>query len=369
MQTTFGALLRNARIEQGLDLNVVSRRLRIRPDILKAIEAGNFSQMPPHGYSRNMINAYARFLGLNSTDVTSKYLDEYYEYQTNKNYDPAASQKIFDIPEEGYIRRVTAQKKEPRKNTLKPEKTESTPGRTLYTANQEELRSKKTPREHNPSVARPRRETQTESSATQYTNFYSGPKASRFGGSRLPFIIAGAVIVILLIIILVLVFGPKNDATNEANHVPVTGVSDVGVPSDSIVEEESEKTQTKRAPVDFTFSFSVSDGGNTWIEVYVNDAVQIAEVVQGPRTETYRSSGTIRFITANATVVTAKIDGEEVPLEVGMGEVFDKTYTFDEILTAWKNENGVTDTATDTTTGSSGNTSTTNNASGTASTS
>lgn len=66
---SFGSVLKEARISKGYELNAVSRRLRIRPDILEAIENSDFDRMPPRGYSRNMINAYARFLGLNANDV------------------------------------------------------------------------------------------------------------------------------------------------------------------------------------------------------------------------------------------------------------------------------------------------------------
>lgn len=76
---SFGSVLKEARISKGYELNAVSRRLRIRPDILEAIENSDFDRMPPRGYSRNMINAYARFLGLNANDVTRMYLDESYE--------------------------------------------------------------------------------------------------------------------------------------------------------------------------------------------------------------------------------------------------------------------------------------------------
>ena len=58
---TSGMLLREERERQGFDINVVGRRLRIRSDILRSIESGDFSNIPPRGYARNMVNAYARF--------------------------------------------------------------------------------------------------------------------------------------------------------------------------------------------------------------------------------------------------------------------------------------------------------------------
>ena len=48
-QMSFGAILREARERRGLDLTTAARRLRIRPDILRAIEENDFSRMPPRG--------------------------------------------------------------------------------------------------------------------------------------------------------------------------------------------------------------------------------------------------------------------------------------------------------------------------------
>ena len=54
-ESNFGNILREARERSGEDLMSVARKLRIRPDILESIEAGDLSNMPPRGYSRNMI--------------------------------------------------------------------------------------------------------------------------------------------------------------------------------------------------------------------------------------------------------------------------------------------------------------------------
>ena len=40
-----------ARERKGLDLATAARKLRIRPDILRAIEDGDFARMPPRGYT------------------------------------------------------------------------------------------------------------------------------------------------------------------------------------------------------------------------------------------------------------------------------------------------------------------------------
>ncbi len=80
----FGEVLRQARQRSGEDIISVARRIRIRPDILEKIEASDLEGMPPRGYSRNMINAYARYLGLNPAELVKMYLDAQYHYQVEK---------------------------------------------------------------------------------------------------------------------------------------------------------------------------------------------------------------------------------------------------------------------------------------------
>ena len=50
-QLTFGAILQEAREHKGMEVGTAARRLRIRPDILRAIEAEDFSRMPPRGFA------------------------------------------------------------------------------------------------------------------------------------------------------------------------------------------------------------------------------------------------------------------------------------------------------------------------------
>ena len=73
---SFGNVLKEARLARGLDLATVSRELRIRQDIIVAIENSDFSRMPSRGYARSMIIAYARLLGLNAQDISRMYLDQ-----------------------------------------------------------------------------------------------------------------------------------------------------------------------------------------------------------------------------------------------------------------------------------------------------
>lgn len=80
----YGSILKEARLRNGLDLDEVSKELHIRTDILLALEEGDFSQIPPQGYSRNMVKTYSRMLGLDANKLTNMFLDSEYSFQVNK---------------------------------------------------------------------------------------------------------------------------------------------------------------------------------------------------------------------------------------------------------------------------------------------
>ena len=129
-QLTFGAILQEAREHKGMEVGTAARRLRIRPDILRAIEAEDFSRMPPRGYTRNMINAYARLVGLNPSEITRMYLDAAYAFQVGKARNDT-------LPEVGGSSRRTGSSRPARSRHPQGEVDERPPrqnalGRTLY---------------------------------------------------------------------------------------------------------------------------------------------------------------------------------------------------------------------------------------------
>lgn len=335
-QVSFGTILRDARSRKGYDIEAVARHLRIRPDILHAIEASDFDRMPSRGYSRNMINAYARYLGLDPTEITHKYLDEQYAHQVHRAREKAHSPELGfnEVPSQ---RRSTVQRSQ--SSAVPRESRTAAPGRTLYAdANMRSGESTSDSQERVYSDAG-RRANRAALPTTQYTNFYSGPKPNAGVRSRVPFIIVGVVILILLIVILALVFGPKESGEQtDTPNVPVTGVSEPGQEVNSEDEEEVPQI-TKTAPTDFTLTFKVASGESAYIEVYSDDKVELAEEVSGPTEKAYRSSGIIRFITTNASAVSATIDGEEIELDAGDGWIVDETFDFKDILAAWEKEN------------------------------
>lgn len=77
----YGAELAAARRRAGLSIQQVSNSIRIRPDILRALETQNFDKMPAKGFARNQVSAYARFLGLDPIELTRQFLIAYTEFE------------------------------------------------------------------------------------------------------------------------------------------------------------------------------------------------------------------------------------------------------------------------------------------------
>lgn len=340
---SFGSVLKEARISKGYELTTVSRRLRIRPDILEAIENSDFERMPPRGYSRNMINAYARFLGLNANDVTRMYLDESYANQIGRAHQNAIESR--------YLHRNTSQatsrpgKRQPT-NQFKAvsstrqrvdDGTTGANGRRIYSDIPDDMDRTQSARARaqasqnrsdDPQLHPARREAIPDG---KYVNLYANP--SRGMGqaprSRLPFIIGGVVIVIILIFIIVSIVscaGKQEDVQN----IPVTGIENT---------EEGEGNDTAQpaavAPTDFTLSYEVPAGKTAYIEVIVDGSTKEAGDVTGQASQTYTSSGNIKFVTSNPENVVLKVDGEEKTLESNTRGVASETFNFNEILNKW----------------------------------
>lgn len=67
-----GALLRQARLERGEDLNDVAQHLRIKGGYLFAIEQGDLSALPGRPYALGFLRSYADYLGFDGEDLISR---------------------------------------------------------------------------------------------------------------------------------------------------------------------------------------------------------------------------------------------------------------------------------------------------------
>lgn len=297
---TFGTILREARERKGYDLAQAARRLRIRPDILRAIEEDDFSRMPPRGYTRNMVNAYARLVGLNPTEMTRMYLDEAYAYQvgrarTSQSARPeagsssrsSASQTRSTRPRDRAMQHQ--EERPPRQNAL---------GRTMYDDRRDYGRDYGTRgtgsgRLYSEDRTHPSRHAALPNA--QYTNFYAGPKAPSTVQSKLPFIIAGVAVLVLLIIVLVLVFGGKDSGGGE--NGPTVHVSGLTDPTQTEGNEGSTEPQApvvpkETAPTSAKVVYSLPDGVLAYV-IITQDGTEVKnENITGPIEETVDVTGT-----------------------------------------------------------------------------
>lgn len=381
---SFGNVLKEARLARGLDLAAVSRELRIRQDIIVAIENSDFARMPSRGYARNMIIAYARLVGLNPQDVSRMYLDQEYAYQVeqahrsvgdtiqmhNEPYrrgsENSTNGQTGRIPRSEYrsknsnssSRNVLGYSSQTNQRNLYDGSSNGF-GRRMYSQNADE--PPYAPRNNAPVAHRARRSAMADG---RYTNLYTAPKNIP-NPNRQRNIIIGVVIAVVLVIILIVALFLTHRSEPQTN-IPVTGV-------DVTAQQQTEDTTQTQEPVEtppteFTLRYEVADGSETYIEVYVDDNVEESSTVTGPAQQTYTSSGKIRFVATETDGVTLYINDEAVELTTNDSGIVNTTYTFEDILNQWYEDHpnvtrsstqSNTSTNTSSSSGTSGNSSST----------
>lgn len=74
--TKVGSLLKEMRLQKGLRIPDVAKKLCIRRIYLEAIEESNYAEIPPFPYGVGFVRSYAAYLGLNSGNIVELYKDE-----------------------------------------------------------------------------------------------------------------------------------------------------------------------------------------------------------------------------------------------------------------------------------------------------
>ncbi len=353
-QMAFGSILREARERKGMDVQSAARKLRIRPDILRAIENNDFSRMPPRGYTRNMVNAYARLVGLNPSEMTRMFLDEQYAYQVGRSRSEADSpthvsgrksvsssrggrgqqRASREDQREGSGRRRSADGRPPRSSSDRPR------GRQHSDGYRESLASRAARADESA-----RRGKIGSTLTTQFTNFYSG-SASLSGHSgqstRAPYLIVAAVILVLLVVIIAMAFGNHGSSgSQDVPKVPVTGVTDTsadGSGSSSTENESQTAAATVTVPTSVKVEYKLASGQQAYV-VITNDDESTEAMLTGPVDETVEVSGTWSLASYVSDAFTITMDGKEVSFEVdsttGMPTA---TVSFADYLQTWASE-------------------------------
>ena len=333
-QISFGSVLKEARLAQGRDLASVSRDLRIRQDIIVAIENSDFKRMPSRGYARNMIIAYSRLLGLNAQDVSRMYLDQEYAYQVEQAHQSVGdSIRMHRDPHgreaNGYTtssfekvggrvaRKSRSSFSQPDEKDLYDGSSNGF-GRAVYSQNADVY-----PSHHNPQVAHRARRSAMPSG--KYGNMYAAPQnIPNPNRSRniLVAIIAVFVIVVVLVVAMML-----SHQTAPQTNIPVTGAQSTqnAESESSSDQQQTDSSPDQTAPTEFTLKYSVDKG-------------QESGTVSGPAEKTYTSSSKIRFVSTETKGVSVTINDEAVDLKANSSGIVNQTFSFSEILDQWYND-------------------------------
>lgn len=73
---SLGEILKGARLSRGMELGDVAELTHVRKDYLRALEEGDYGQLPEDVYSRNFLRLYAQSVGLDSDKLMDAYLHE-----------------------------------------------------------------------------------------------------------------------------------------------------------------------------------------------------------------------------------------------------------------------------------------------------
>lgn len=366
-QVSFGTVLREARERKGYDVQSAARRLRIRPDILRALENNDFSRLPARGYTRNMVNAYAKLVGLNPADITRMYLDDAYAYQvgrTRGESDSPAHVSGRRSVSRGDGRHDGRGQGSQRSSRYADERTNSRRSQRAQRGQRQGTqrmprREQQPQREYRESLASRAARAENESRrsnhfggavTTQFTNFYSGSQNNVGRGmqARLPYVAVIVIILLLLVIIVALAFGNRGAAsTQEVAKVPITGVTDTSADGSGVSQDNSNNnsgnnnaSDTKSSseatvPTSVKVEYKLAKGQQAYV-VITQDGQATEQMLTGPVDETVEVTGTWSLSTWVSSGFTVTMDGKEVEFTsdatTGMPTA---TVNFKDYLASW----------------------------------
>lgn len=92
-----GETLRHAREQRGLSLDELSRRTKISPVALRAIETNDIQRLPGGIFLRGFLRSYAREVGLNAEDTVSRYVAQF-ESLSGSAGDSLPDLNVLEVP-------------------------------------------------------------------------------------------------------------------------------------------------------------------------------------------------------------------------------------------------------------------------------
>ena len=98
-RTRFAEILSSRRKQLRLSIPQAAKVLRMRESVLLAFEEGDFEHLPPLGYAQGMVASYARYLGLDSRELTELYEREHADYVSGvTGHEPRGLARLDDEP-------------------------------------------------------------------------------------------------------------------------------------------------------------------------------------------------------------------------------------------------------------------------------
>ena len=320
-------------------LSTAARTLRIRPDILRAIEEDDFARMPPRGYTSQH---GGRLRAPGGAEPHGGHPRLPGRGLPVRDGPPSGEQPSRAPPRCRTHGRAALQPRPGILSGLLPRRLRGLPA--LW----------RVPRLGG-SSARPGRA----APQPQYTNLVQGRQAPGIAaniGSYLPLIIVGAIIVGLLVLVIVLAFGNRAAPESDVPTVPISGMpnpagTDTGAANEG-AGDATAPTQQPVAPTSAKFSYNVPEGSSVYIEVVQDGKTVEAGDVTGPKTADFDVTGTLKFVLSgddeDIAAVKLTLDGEEVKAEDQNGRgVYTYTVNFEDVLNDWKRANGVAGASSD----------------------
>jgi len=326
-----------------------------------------------------MVNAYARLLGLNPTEIVNMYLDEAYANQVERARGTAPSSGFNMERESRRSRnRTTANTsynrsyEADRSSTIRSSSTQAT--RVLYDDGTRFARDDygvTRERASRPGVSD--RDFLSHHSGYDTSNFsfldeqaqnragrsvYAGQTPNSWSASRLPaflqsrvVLIVAAVIALLLIagIAFAVLGGKKTDENEDVAQLPVSGVAD------TTGESSESAAKVELAPTSARVIYSVPSGSECYVETYV-DGKMTPEMLSGPVERSVEVTGVWVITTYSPETINVTVDGTKVELKIDShyNDMYAYTVDFPAILQKWNSEHGISTSSARTTTSTQG---------------
>ena len=317
----FGSRLAEARRRRGLTLEQVHKQLRITPGILEAIELADFRHMPFKGHARNMVSAYARYLGLNPEDVTKQFLKEHHDYENREARQSSSPYASLGLDPSSHDFVTDSMRMS---NSENSRSTRSIWDRPI--PNSELSQGYKS----RPSTAR----RMTTPQAGSRARVAEGSVSNRYGAGSyksrpsLPMrifgtlfkspVVAVIVLIVLLVSLLVLWAMVANSCKQQENEViPIntgsvvddgTAVDTEGVP----VADEDGEVNPRYGP--FELSIEPAPGAAPWVEVTVDGGDVFSTILESK--QTWQVTVDCAILTAQPHNLIVTRNGEEVTLDI-----------------------------------------------------